>query len=487
MNNLPDISYIFAPQQIFIKNKISELLSNFKLVDNRLNVEISNTDELYIHFHTAEFINGLHIFIANYDELGCKNYNIALFNYYKYNSFNEIINIPLIKNNIIKINNGINLSKKIKLIIKNNNNSHEVVQVSIKFNIDPKFLANKFRYLNDNGKLYHYTNVVRFYDFNEDIIESNVFYNLIENSTSDEVPKIPLFINIHDTNNILGQPIQAGITMYVCVKDRNSNIEKNLKNWLDLPIDELIIIDWSSSTPVSEIHNIFLDPRVRLIRVNHQHFYIRTWAQNLAIKFARYNQVFKCDSDVTLAADFFSWHQLEVGSFYVGDWHQARDFNERHLTGMTFSFLEDLKRVNGYDERIITYGEDDTNLKDRMILSGLHKQVFNYDLISHQAHEQSIRAHNQKNIHPMVSTFNNKMLCSRSKFWSNQESAQKFTINEFDPQVYEVNYSNVINQLNLDYEEEAINHVCSWYVSKDRMNNMTLQDKVNIIWERQIE
>jgi len=297
--------------------------------------------------------------------------------------------------------------------------------------------------------------------------------------------------------NLIGENLRDGITMYVHLMNRNENVIKNLPNWLTQKCNELILLDWSSKEPVADIPNIFNDSRVRVVRVEGQEKFMRTLAQNLATQMARFRHVFKIDSDVSFKGNFFAKHPLKQGEFWVGDWHQGRDFNERHLHGETYYHIDDFFRVNGYDERILAYGHDDTNLKDRMLLAGLTKKVFSYNQIHHQEHPQEIRATNQDMVHPMVKTYENRITVRGKNIWSSSESSITYT------RVIPVEGSKEMQRLNREVmftanekrvittqdaiEDEAIAVVSSWYASKEVLTKMNREDKIKLIWEKQVE
>jgi hypothetical protein len=290
------------------------------------------------------------------------------------------------------------------------------------------------------------------------------------------------------TKNLVGEEIGNGITMYVHLMNRNENVVKNLKNWLTQDFDELILLDWSSKEPVSEIPGVLKDKRVRVVRVEGQKTFIRTMAQNLASQMARNCRVFKCDSDVEFKGDFFTAHPLNEGEFWVGDWHQGRDFNERHLHGETYYHLNDFFRVNGYDERLVAYGQDDTNLKDRMCLCGLVKKVFSYNYLHHQPHDQKIRMDNQVMVHPMVRTYQNRIFTMENPIWSPKILIERLNNINLGESCVSVTYDE--SPYNFDvsiYEETAINLISSWYAKNSELNKMSKNEKINLIWKSQVE
>ncbi len=288
--------------------------------------------------------------------------------------------------------------------------------------------------------------------------------------------------------NLIGEPLGDGITMYVHLMNRNENVQKNLGNWLQQGFDELILLDWSSSDPVAEIPGVFGDPRVRVVRVDGQTRFIRTLAQNLASRMARNRRIFKCDSDVEFKGDFFAAHPLEPGEFWVGDWHHARDNNERHLHGDTYYFLRDFASAGGYDERIKSYGQDDTNLKDRMLLSGLTKRVFDYDLMEHQHHNQSDRAQGSHGLHPMVATYANRVMTRTTPMWSACAHSSEFSVSASSANLLhsEINKS-PCNTTTESHVHEAVSTIIRWYVGNDKAAEMSIEDMNAVIWKMQIE
>jgi hypothetical protein len=295
---------------------------------------------------------------------------------------------------------------------------------------------------------------------------------------------------VEQKSNLLGEKIGDGISMYVCVMNRNNNIEKNLSNWLRLNFNELVILDWSTDGGMTHVKGVFDDPRVRLVRVEEQSKYVRTIAQNLATRICRNNRIFKCDSDVEFKGDFFAAHKLKPSIFWVGDWRQARDFNERHLCGETYYWLEDFLRIGGYDERIKSYGHDDTNLKDRMLLSGLKKSVFNYDYMYHQPHEQLIRAQGSHGIHPMVANYANKLMTKIHPLWSSNSDHSTFELVDTSKGARYIRLylkhqpSELTDQSCI---EDALRIVGAWYEKPEVLTSMTSEQIHELIWEKQIE
>jgi hypothetical protein len=289
-------------------------------------------------------------------------------------------------------------------------------------------------------------------------------------------------------NNLVDEDIEDGITMFVHLMNRNENVQKNLVNWLGQKVNELILLDWSSTQPVAELPGIFDDPRVRVVRVEGQKSYIRTLAQNLATQMARNKRVLKLDSDVVFKGDFFANHPLSKGYFWVGNWMQGRDNNERHLHGETYYHVDDFFRVNGYDERIVAYGHDDTNLKDRMVLSGCERLVFSYNFLVHQHHDQALRSDNQTMIHPMVRIYQNRLLTKHNALWSAYHPSTLYTTLSKTDKLVVFEVAAQAQPIDVvAYENDAIDLIASWYVPGDKLKVMNREEKVQKIWELQVE
>ena len=167
---------------------------------------------------------------------------------------------------------------------------------------------------------------------------------------------------------------------------------------------------------------------------------------------------------------------------------QARDFNERHLHGETYYHLDDFFRVNGYDERIVAYGHDDTNLKDRMVLSGCERKVFSYDFLRHQAHDQALRSENQDMIHPMVRTYQNRFLTNHQPLWSGYVPHTQFTKLSDEGHIVVFEVAAQAKPVDVEgYENDAIHLIASWYLSSDKLKLMDKEEMIRKIWELQVE
>ena len=109
------------------------------------------------------------------------------------------------------------------------------------------------------------------------------------------------------------QPFSEGISIVSCCMNRNENLRKALITWLELDVDEIVIVDWSSIEPVEETIKDLIDERVKIIRVDDEEKWVLTYGFNVGLRFTRYSKVFKFDADIQVTSDF-----LEKKQFFAG-------------------------------------------------------------------------------------------------------------------------------------------------------------------------
>jgi hypothetical protein len=458
-------------------------------------IYFDQTERMYAVLLDAEFSSN------------CK-LEVEVLRMHKYNVFisladPQILNEPGSRKFLLnpdEVQTGMGLKLRMKVIAAEN--TVPTVKVSISFELFKNYFAKTMREFDRLGQLKYVsdTNYLR-----KDLTLDTL--GIESGFTLSNIPKVIKIEECKEGNylfpytppaktNLIGEQLSDGVSMYVHLMNRNENVKANLSNWLTQKFDELVLLDWSSKDPVADIPGVFDDPRVRVVRVEGQEKFIRTLAQNLASRVVRNRLIFKCDSDVLFKGDFFASHPLKQGEFWVGDWHQARDFNERHLHGETFYHIDDFYRVHGYDERIMAYGHDDTNLKDRMVLAGMVKKVFSYNQLLHIPHPQELRATNQDMIHPMVKTYENRIASRNLPVWTSSNPLLSFTrvILESPTEAQKSNREILFtadekrtSQADSVIEDEAITVVSAWYASQEALAKMSREEKIKLIWEKQVE
>jgi len=198
--------------------------------------------------------------------------------------------------------------------------------------------------------------------------------------------------------NFLNKPVSEGVSVVTAIKNRKSHLLESLPTWLNNPsVNEVVIVDWSSDEAViGAINHIENKHKIVLIRAEDEPNWILSHAYNLGIKCASKTKILKLDSDIKLNKDFFVNCNLDSKSFFTGRWELARNKNEAHLNGSAFANRSDLLQLKGYDERITSYGWDDTDLYSRLEKLGLFRKSIKPDFLNHIPHDDLMRTKHQK-------------------------------------------------------------------------------------------
>lgn len=198
--------------------------------------------------------------------------------------------------------------------------------------------------------------------------------------------------------------LQEGVTVVAACQDRSDALVEALFSWLNADgVDEVVLLDWSSSRPIAghlaeAAPELMADPRLLLARVAGQR---RGWvlsrAYNVAARLSSRGTLLKVDCDTVLSTGFVASHPLTGREFYAGDWRSLATptADERlHMNGMLMVRRADFAYINGYDERIVTYGWDDSDIVTR--LSAFRTpRAMDYRQARHVSHAASQRTGRQ--------------------------------------------------------------------------------------------
>lgn len=196
-----------------------------------------------------------------------------------------------------------------------------------------------------------------------------------------------------DLGPIAAQAERPGISLVSCAMNREDNLLRALATWLACPeIGEIVIVDWSSDTPVSEAlaRAGVDDPRIRLVRVEGEPRWVLSWAFNAGFRLARGETILKADADIVLDRSFFQRNHLAPGSFIAGNWRRAEE-GQAHVNGFFFVHRGDLAAVGGFNEQITTYGWDDDDLYTRLVEAGAERCDVAPGTIRHLDHSDEER------------------------------------------------------------------------------------------------
>lgn len=193
--------------------------------------------------------------------------------------------------------------------------------------------------------------------------------------------------------------VRDGISIIAACKDRTKTLSKALPSWLLADgVDEVVLVDWSSTPSIADSIGLQLasDARVTLVRADGQSEWILSRAYNLAARSAIYSRIMKVDCDTQLETDFFKSHPLPRDAFYAGNWRTLENgtSEDLHANGLLYAFRDDFLSVGGYDERIATYGWDDSDIAER--LAGIRRsESILFTKVRHLEHPASLRVINQ--------------------------------------------------------------------------------------------
>ena len=190
------------------------------------------------------------------------------------------------------------------------------------------------------------------------------------------------------------------VSVFTTCQNRTSFLLQALPTWLTVKeIDEVVVVDWASDVPLEGVLSDFLKQqgdRLVLGVVPGPRRWHLTKCGNLAISLTTGDLVLHLDADV-MVRPIFS-RALSVNSELLGI--EPRCFramypNRGPLWGSFLAHKRDLLAVNGYNERIIGYAQDDEDLYNRLSLSGCHQEFMFHEYLQHIDHSEDLRLNNQ--------------------------------------------------------------------------------------------
>jgi hypothetical protein len=155
-------------------------------------------------------------------------------------------------------------------------------------------------------------------------------------------------------------------TFVTACRNRESNLKIAIQSWIFHSPAKIIICDWGSKEPLS-LASLGIPNAshvVEIIRVEAESW-ILTWAFNEALAKVNTKYTLKLDCDHVLSEDFFVSNRLQDNRFLRCNWRYAAA-GQSHVNGVFMACTSLLKRVGYYDERITTYGWDDSDLYARL-------------------------------------------------------------------------------------------------------------------------
>ncbi len=191
--------------------------------------------------------------------------------------------------------------------------------------------------------------------------------------------------------------LRDGVSVVAACMDRESTLPLAAASWFAAKhVDEVVLVDWGSSTPAlhSLPKNLRTSPKLVHAKVSlRRREWVLSRAYNLGIALAGRKTILKVDCDTRLDPEFLVKHPLRKATFYAGDWRALRTpthDEHLHVNGLLLVNRDDVLAVGAYDERITTYGWDDSDITKR--LAGTSELLrFDYAYVSHIPHESARR------------------------------------------------------------------------------------------------
>ena len=189
------------------------------------------------------------------------------------------------------------------------------------------------------------------------------------------------------------------ISLVVPVMNRSDRIIPCLSTWIDHPaIDEVLIVDWSSSQPIntdSSLISVTEHPKTRIIRVvGEESFICMSFSLNVGCFYAKHDHIIKCDIDFQLKnTELVEVFKRSQGKkhFFCSTIPKKYDFH-----GFCFFEKKYFVEVNGYNEKIRGWGFDDEDFYRRLEKIGLERVVIMNieEFIYHIPHDDFLRTEN---------------------------------------------------------------------------------------------
>ena len=148
--------------------------------------------------------------------------------------------------------------------------------------------------------------------------------------------------------------------------NRAKHLLRSYSSWIECEgVDEIVIVDWGSDTPVSEV--LEKHDKLKIIRVNPSDCKYWSFSQafNLAARFST------CEHLLFINADEIILDKYEISKLDKPDntfFYEGTCWDDKRAHGVYFLYLskELFWHVNAFNERMIGYGYDDVDMNERL-------------------------------------------------------------------------------------------------------------------------
>lgn len=186
---------------------------------------------------------------------------------------------------------------------------------------------------------------------------------------------------------------KMSISLATGCMNRIEGLRWALPSWIARPdVDEIVIVDWSSRVPVHEELGAVDDSRVRFVRVEGQPFWCAAKCHNVELAATTSDALLRIDADIAVKPEFFARHSLARDHiFWNAWWRMANSVEEQHLAGTIYTWRKNFFLVNGYNERLTSYGYEDDDLYQRMLTARLRRGHLHRETLEHLPHGDATR------------------------------------------------------------------------------------------------
>jgi glycosyltransferase involved in cell wall biosynthesis len=177
------------------------------------------------------------------------------------------------------------------------------------------------------------------------------------------------------------------LSLITTCKNRLPHLKQTLPLMLQQPHAEVIVVDYGceqgTAAWVKEHH-----PQAKLVQVNDDPIFCVARARNMGAKIASNETLCFVDADVLMHLEFGKWLELKQDSnaFYLYTEPKAVE-----LVGFLIVARGDFFKVGGYDEAITGWGGEDSDLYERLAMTGLSQSSVPNDSISSISHGDDLR------------------------------------------------------------------------------------------------
>ena len=148
-------------------------------------------------------------------------------------------------------------------------------------------------------------------------------------------------------------------------RNRQYNLLKVIDSWEKINPFEIIIVDWGSDNPINiDLFKLSVKHLIKIIRIESDNW-ILSWAYNEGLRKVKTKYTIKLDCDHLISSNFLIDNQCEPFCLIRGH-HRFSEEGQEFTNGAFICCSEILRKIGYFDERIITYGWDDSDLYLRL-------------------------------------------------------------------------------------------------------------------------